>query len=64
VERGGEKLAINPIDQAFPSGKVIIRREERVGGRAMHPPRQQWPSEEGRGESVDPIVLRFQSPEV
>jgi len=56
VERGREELAINPIDQAFPSDKVI-RREERVGGRAIHPPRQPWLSEEGREEGVDSTMI-------
>jgi len=28
-----------------------------MGGRAVHPPRQQWPSEEGRGEGVDPTMI-------
>jgi len=33
--------------------------EQRVGGRAVHPLRPQWPSEEGRGEGVDPTMTPY-----
>ena len=56
MEARREELAINPIDQAFPIG-VDIRREERVGHRAIHPPRQQRRSEEGRGERIDHTMI-------
>jgi len=50
------ELAINPIDSALPSGKDIIR-EERVEGRVVHPPWEQWPSQEGIGEIVHPTMI-------
>jgi len=56
AERRLKEITINPINQALPSSK-LLRREERGEGRAVHPPRQQWLSEEGRGVWVDPTII-------